>query len=962
MKATPQDETGVAAAESPHHRLAACEAERDRLADWFAGATGSALSAIYILEPETDASGEVVDFRFVFANRRGAALLQLHDRDLRELRLTEVLPPSRKAIVPEQCRAVMASGDGLAEEFEVPEFPPEARWIRHQVVAIRNGVVITSENISDRRRAEAEMQQREEWFRAAAEGNLNALYIEEAVRDEAGKVVDFRFVHVNEQGGRLVGMSPADMVGQSICELFPVNRTHGYFERYREVFELRRTVVDEFPISIPGMRARWLRQLAMPWSRGVVLSAEDITEEIERKRELEQRQKTLMAFLEHIPGPAWIADPDGMIRIYNDHFARLAPPGVLVGGKPAPLDAIFGPTLGAIYRANNAQVLATRAALHTVEQGPREDGLTGTYDVHKFPLGSGPDALVGGFAIDVTERERLLRQANLLGAIAKESHDAIFAVSQTGDIVEWSPSAERLYGWCAADVLGLPGTQLMAGDSHERCHAMLADALAGRAVARAPASCQCASGRKMEVELTMAPFQVAEGGERWVAVLATDVSARREAEARADYLASHDAATGRLNREGFLRAMGERIGGAGQLAAVARISLREAEPLRELLGTEVVDALVRAFAERIETLFAGDDALVARDGPDQLLLALGGGEQAAGRLLATWPLLIGSVEHEQQLYSLSPRMGYALADAALPMAELLRCCDIAHGVALSQHTTEPVAYLPSMAGQLARRVAIQRELAGAIRADQLSLVFQPILRDGDGLDVVGLEALLRWTSPALGVVSPGEFIPVAEESSLIVELGDWVVETACTALHRLEASAGQRLYVAVNVAEAQLARQDFVDRVEAVLRATGLEPAQLEMEITERTLMADSAVHQANLEALRRLGVRLSVDDFGTGYSSLAYLMRFSVDKIKIDRSFVSSLESSGGNPAVVRAMIALADALGVACVSEGVETESQLARLRQLGCRQFQGYLLGKPMPPPALADWLASREPRSR
>ena len=162
----PQEAVAVAVPPgSLEERLAECEEERSRLADWFAGTTGSALHAIYILEAERDAHGEVVDFRFVFANAHGSRLLQLAERDLRELRLSQVLPPSRREVVPAQCRSVLASGEGLAEEFEVPEFPPEARWLRHQVVPIRNGVVITSENISARRLAEAELRQREEWFR-----------------------------------------------------------------------------------------------------------------------------------------------------------------------------------------------------------------------------------------------------------------------------------------------------------------------------------------------------------------------------------------------------------------------------------------------------------------------------------------------------------------------------------------------------------------------------------------------------------------------------------------------------------------------------------------------------------------------------------------------------------------------------------------------------------------------------
>lgn len=956
----PQDiDATLAGQDSPASRLAACEAERKRLSDWFAGATASALNAIYILEPVRDGAGSVVDFRFVFANALGATLLQRDEQDLGELLLSEALPPSRREVVPAQCRQVMASRRPLVEEFEVPEFPEHGRWLRHQVAPIADGVVITSENISARKQAEADLQQREQWFRAAADGNLNALFIEEAVYDDAGEVVDFRFVHVNEQGGRLVSMDPADMVGQSICELFPVNRTHGYFERYREVFLQKRTVVDEFAINVPGIRARWLRQLAMPWARGVVLSAEDISEEVERKRELERRHQSLVAFLENMPGPAWIADDAGHLLFFNEALARLAPPGAITRDGSTLLETVFGPVLGALCRANNAQVLATGMPIHTLEQGPLEDGRTGTYDVHKFPLGHGPDALVGGFAIDVTEREALQRQANLFGAIGRAAHDAIFAVDGAARIVEWSPSAERLYGWTTGEVIGRDSSLLMPALAPQDCHRMLADAMAGRPVVRQPANCRCANGRGISVELSMAAFKTAEDREPWVAVLVSDVSARVEAEARLDFLASHDAATGRLNREGLeaaLRERGQQVPGSRLLA---RISLREAEPLRELLGASVVDALLAGFAGRIEQTLAAASPLLARDGPDQLLLALEAGTASEASLLSTWPALIGGIELDGQRYSLGPRMGYVVGAAGDEPSALLRAADIAHGAAVTRATVMPIAYAPRMAEQLARRVQIQRELAQAIQADELSLVFQPVFAQaGEGAHgVVGLEALVRWHSATLGPVGPGEFIPVAEESSLIVDLGDWILARACAELQRLAAAGLPGLYIAVNVAEAQLARPDFADRVADLLRQSGLDPSQLELEITERTLMADTATHQRNLLALRGHGVRLSVDDFGTGYSSLAYLMRFAVDKIKIDRSFVTGLDSGEGNPAVVRAMVALAEALGLACVSEGVETEGQLAALQSLGCRQFQGFLLARPMPAGQLHGWLAGR-----
>ncbi|MBW8368383.1 MAG: EAL domain-containing protein [Arenimonas sp.] len=924
------------------------------LAEWFRGATSSSLTAVYIFEPLMSDDGTAADFRFVFANALGDELLNRDGHDLVGLTLRQVLPPSRIEKVVQQCRDVMSGGESMVEEFEVVEYPANMRWLRHEVVPIQGGVVITSENISLRKQAECALAQREEWFRAAAEGNLNALFINQAVYDEAGDVVDFTFAHVNEQGGRLVGMDPATMVGRSICELFPVNRSEGYFERYRQVFLERRSVVDEFPINSPTLKAKWLRQIAVPWSGGVALSAEDITAEVERKHELEARQRMLAAFIEQIPGPAWIADDQGIARVYNQHFARLGGDRLAMHDGPVSLDALFDPVQSAIYRSQNAELIAHGIARRNPEAGPRADGSLGVYDVFRFPIDAAGERLAGGLALDVTDREQLQRQANLLGAIASEANDAIFALALDGTVVQWSASAERLFGYGSEDALGQPLAMLFPPEMIDELDQIRAKVEGGMPVIRHPSRILRRDGQPLQVDMSLATYRMNDAGEACIAVLASDVSARVLAEARADYLTSHDASTGLLNREGFIQQLSRRVEDDDR-PLVARISLREAETLRDLLGSPMVDRLVAAYALRMLTSLAPHAAEIGRDGPDQLLLSLAGGARGEAALLAAWPDLSREIALDDQRYSLNPRLGYALAsDGADENGQrLLRASDLAHGQAVARQTTAAIAFEDGMVERLQRRVEIQRELANAVGRDELSLVLQPVFSDAGG--VVGLESLVRWSSPLLGFVSPGEFIPIAEESSAIVALGDWVLEQSCRELRRLDGQGGDLLYVAVNVAEAQLARGNFAERIGQLLARHEMPPHRLELEITERTLMADTTVHQANLRDLRALGVKLSVDDFGTGYSSLSYLLRFAVDKIKIDRSFIAGLGVHGSHDALVRTLVALADSLGLECVSEGVETQDQLSRLRTLGCSMFQGYLLARPMAPAALREWLA-------
>ena len=237
------------------------------------------------------------------------------------------------------------------------------------------------------------------------------------------------------------------------------------------------------------------------------------------------------------------------------------------------------------------------------------------------------------------------------------------------------------------------------------------------------------------------------------------------------------------------------------------------------------------------------------------------------------------------------------------------------------------------------RHALAQELGLAIAAGELSLVYQPFF-DTATLTVAGYEALLRWTHPERGAVSPSTFIPIAEECGLIVPISLWVLRTACAEA----ATWTNPLVVAVNLSPAHFLKEDVADRIEAVLQETGLDAARLDLEITEGVLMADTERALETLTRLRKLGVTLTMDDFGTGYSSLSYLKKFPFDKLKIDRSFIRDLDEDANAQPIVQAIIAMSQSLRLQVTAEGVETARQLDYLREEGCRFVQGFLLGRP------------------
>jgi EAL domain-containing protein (putative c-di-GMP-specific phosphodiesterase class I) len=273
-------------------------------------------------------------------------------------------------------------------------------------------------------------------------------------------------------------------------------------------------------------------------------------------------------------------------------------------------------------------------------------------------------------------------------------------------------------------------------------------------------------------------------------------------------------------------------------------------------------------------------------------------------------------------------------------SKLLQLADIALYRAKEDGRNATRFFEPEMDARLQRRKAIERELRLALTRDQLELYYQPklsLLND----ELAGVEALVRWRHPERGLVLPGEFIGIAEETGLILQLGEWVLRTATR-----QAARWHDIQVSVNISPAQFRQPDLVEVVASALRDSGLAAHRLELEITESVLIQQPDAAAKLLDDLKRLGVRVAMDDFGTGHSSLSYLQRFHFDKIKVDRSFIGAIGIEPSAAAIVRAVISLASSLGMLTCAEGVETNEQLAALRDEGCSEVQGYLFGKPMP----------------
>ncbi len=430
--------------------------------------------------------------------------------------------------------------------------------------------------------------------------------------------------------------------------------------------------------------------------------------------------------------------------------------------------------------------------------------------------------------------------------------------------------------------------------------------------------------------------------------------------------AFHDPLTGLPNRNYFLSRLRASLdaatGGRRNELGVLCLDLDRFKNVNDTLGHPVGDELLSVVAVRL-TSTVGDDHMVARLGGDEFTILMehtsaAAVETMAGRVVEALRRSFHISGHD---LFVTVSIGVALSGKGREAGtlDLLRQADIALYAAKAQGASRFVMYRPELDARSPESLQLESGLAKAIENRELRVFYQPEVELETGR-LVGMEALVRWAHPTRGLVPPGQFIPLAEETGEIVRIGRWVLAQACADTVALGRRAGVALNVGVNVSAQELKRPDLVDYVSRVLARTGLPPHQLELEITESGIIDNIEDARRTLSALRNLGVGLAIDDFGTGYSSLSYLHQLPFTTLKIDRSFVKDLGEKETPSAVARAIVDVAGALGLEVVAEGIETRGQLDFLRALACQRGQGYLFAKPMPRDEFAQLVWRRSER--
>ncbi|PKO59759.1 MAG: hypothetical protein CVU25_01415 [Betaproteobacteria bacterium HGW-Betaproteobacteria-19] len=559
-----------------------------------------------------------------------------------------------------------------------------------------------------------------------------------------------------------------------------------------------------------------------------------------------------------------------------------------------------------------------------------------------------------------TESEHALRETTALQrAILDGSEYAIVSTDTDGLIELFNPAAERIFGWSATEIIGRATPMLLyPSDEIARIssrngpgfHGLVGEARRGQAVGPYEFTLQRKDGSQFPASLSISPLTGQDGAIRGYLGIATDIGQQKAAESRIRFLAHYDTLTELPNRSHLLLKLGEaqeRCQRHSEQLAVLVLDLDRFKYVNDSLGHHAGDQLLQAVSKRFMCCVRAEDT-VARTGGDEFVILLSSLSERDQVLTLAERVLAALREpfhiRGQQL-TISPSIGIALyPDDGTDAETLIKHADAAMYQAKEEGRNAYRFYDRKLSHHVSERLVIENELRLALERGEFIVHYQPQLDVASG-EITGMEALLRWQHPERGLVAPNQFIPIAEDSGLIVPLGAWVLRAACRQARAWRDAGLIDVVMAVNLSARQFDQQDLPELIASVLDMSGLPPDRLELELTESLVMRDPERSSAALARCKALGLKIAVDDFGTGYSSLAYLRRFPIDRLKIDRSFIKDIVDEPDDAAIAQTIIAMAHSLRLTVVAEGVEDEDQLRLLRGWKCDMYQGFLSSRPL-----------------
>jgi diguanylate cyclase (GGDEF)-like protein/PAS domain S-box-containing protein len=802
-------------------------------------------------------------------------------------------------------------------------------------------------NAIQRHRTEAALRGSEQQHRLLFERNLAGVY---------RTTIDGRILDCNEALARILGFSSRDeLMEQSAPDLYqdPAHR-----DEYIAVLRRDRMMTsNEISLRRKDGRPCWLIE-SVHLLDGDILEGTviDITDRKLAENALRESEERYRLLVERMREGLAQANNDGVLEFANDRFCEM------VGYTREELIGKQGDLLLAYPEDISLMREKIRLRMrHIADQYEvrirRKDGTIIWLEIGGAPVVDAAGNVVGSIGVhnDVTERrmaEEALRESEArYRLMAENSTDMISRTSNRGILLYASDASRRLLGYEPSELVGRSFFDFVFdADRDEVRH--LSSLIHESGPTTFAYRVEKKDGSLVWFETTSRSVRdVFTGKVREIVGVSRDVTERKRVEEQIEYQAYHDALTGLPNRRLFRDRLTVALAHARRMKhplAVMFLDLDRFKVVNDTLGHSTGDELLKAVGARLQVSLREEDS-IARMGGDEFTILLADlkstdtAAKIAQKVLDTvaLPLQIDGTE-----LFVTTSIGIALFPSDGDSAEvLLANADHAMYRAKDAGRNSYQMFTPAMNNRALERLSLENDLRHALDRGELVLHYQPQINIASGR-VTGVEALLRWNRPGFGLVGPKDFIPIAEETQLIVPIGEWVLREACRQAREWRGDRASGFRMAVNLSPRQFQHSDLPHVIAAALEISGIAPHDLELEITESLAMQNTTRTISTLQRLREMGVQIAIDDFGTGHSSLNYLRSFPIDSVKIDQEFVQEIEASAADRAIVSAVIGMARGLGLRVTAEGVETEEQLTFLREQGCEDVQGFLFGEPVP----------------
>ncbi|AFU99310.1 EAL domain-containing protein [Simiduia agarivorans] len=756
---------------------------------------------------------------------------------------------------------------------------------------------------------------------------------------------------------QFLGKRMQDIIPEPLAQLFDKKidelRSHGELVTYEYDMEL--------PQGLSHFEAR-LRDL--PGTDELILIIRNTTDIHQKTEALQSLQQQLNLALEAAQQGVWDWNVPSQTWVANERFFTML--GFDYDAKPQPLD-YWNDKVHPDDRDKRSSLYlkAMRGDAEALEVEFRAQSASGEYrwlrakgKVVERTKDGRAKRLVGTHE-DITERKALQEQLALAAMVYENTSEGVIIADPNGIIVDVNTGFERITGYDKREVVGKPASILNSDNHSESFYQSFWDTLNQNGHWQGEIVHRRKDGTALPEWLTASAVYDHNHAIRHFVAIFTDITVLKKSEAKLDHIAHHDSLTGLPNRLLLQARLGRALVHASrnqQKLALMFLDVDRFKNVNDSLGHNEGDKLLKQVANRLKHSVRNEDT-VARLGGDEFVILLeslhdtNAAAQVADKILKEirQPFNLGG----KQFYT-SASIGISIypEDGTSP-SDIMRNADTAMYQVKQRGRDGYAFYARHLTTAAMRKAEMEAELHKAITGDELLLLFQPQI-DLDSEQLVGVEALVRWMHPVKKMIAPDLFIPLAEESNLIIKLGEWVLNRACRQINEWQDMGLTPVPVAINVSGVELYNQSFADSFREIMATHGINPQLIKVEVTENHMLEDmdSAIQQLN--KLRELGIKIAIDDFGTGYSSLAYLKKLPIHQLKIDRSFIKDIPQDVNDMAITRAVIAMGATLGMEIIAEGVETREQQKFLQEHQCGLGQGYLFARPLDAKSLENWL--------